>query len=151
MNSNIEYNQVCLPTYSAYKPLKSLNILSGKVVDKVGFANEPGEQNLLVITFTDKTYISLSIERDDDEHYYLENDWMARVGPGNVNGGIQDHWIDSQGKLHFDRYVQCLIDTGIWNVTEEEVEKLIKERDKHYEETEYAQYLRLKEKFENKE
>lgn len=57
---------------------------------------------------------------------------------------------DDVNKLEGNK-VQRRIDLGIWDVTEEEVQKLIAEYEKRSEQYEFQQYLRLKKKFDGRE
>ncbi len=124
------------------------DLLTGKVVEGMAFCDTP-EQHF-ILTFTDGTFISIGLNYNDDkEEWVLESDWISTTDPKCVNSGRLDHWIDSDGNLKFNKWVQDLIDLGIWEVTESEVQELIEKDKKAKEEQEYKEYLRLKEKYEN--
>ena len=140
---NTGKKQVCID----YRTTK--NSLSGKVIDSVAFCNKPDSEQHFILTFTDGTFISIGVDyNEDSSEYILENDWLPSCHPENVNSGHLDSWIDSSGKLRFSKWVQDLIDLGIWEVTEEEVQDLIEKDKKDKEEREYNEYLRLKAKYE---
>ena len=123
--------------------------LSGKIVDKVAFCDDPNSEQHFILTFTDGTYISIGLGySEDDQDYKLESDWVPTCTPENVNNGRLDHWIDSHGNLRFSKWVQDLVDLGIWEVSESEVQDLIKKQKEESEKREYNEYLRLKKKYE---
>lgn len=150
MKLNRDYTQQSVPeTYT----FDNYNLLKGKVVDKVAFTNR-GEydEQFFIITFTDHTYISIGLAYDEsDDELKLANNWI--IDPSCYSGGNFDchSYIDSKGKLHFDKWIDILRDLNIWYINEEEALQIIQADKKKQEEREYQQYLRLKEKFENKE
>jgi hypothetical protein len=119
--------------------------LKGKTIEKTSFHPSlyDAEENHLVITFTDGTYISVVIESDDD--YYLEEyipalSWYNPDAIGCISGG----------KFHYRKHIQQLIDVGVVKPIDENIlkEKIL-ENNKKQEMREYAQYEVLKKKFEN--
>lgn len=145
MKKNKEYKQIAVNWLSNYDDLND------KVVDKIAFNNNTiyDDQQQLIITFTDKTFIAIGIEYCDDGDKYILDDLYVS-DPECINNGCLDTHINKNGKLVFDKNFQQIIDLGIYDISIEEVEQRIAERKKKEEEREYTQYLRLKEKFENK-
>ena len=119
--------------------------LKGKTVEKTSFyANMyDADENHLVITFTDGTYISVVIDYDDD--YYLSNCIPSLdVYNANTLGYISD------GKFHYRKYFKQLIDIGAVKPLDENIlkEKILKKK-MNDELREYEYYEKLKKKFEN--
>lgn len=150
MERNKEYKQIILRAHEYNEALK------GKVVDKVVF-NDNGsyDTQFCIIMFTDKTYIAIGtgykdLESGNDEPN-LENYYVN--SPGCVDSGCFDchSWVDTEGNLHFYEWIQILKDLGLWIIDEKEAKKIIDRKNAEYEEREYQNYLRLKEKFEKKE
>ena len=99
--------------------------LKGKTVEKTSFyANMyDADENHLVITFTDGTYISVVIDYDDD--YYLSNCIPSLdVYNANTLGYISD------GKFHYRKYFKQLIDIGAVKPLDENIlkEKILKKK-----------------------
>ena len=151
MDLNKDYKQIYTHT------LKDYNELSGKVVDKIAFTDDGyHDENMFIITFTDKTFIAIGVRyRDLDNHddepqiedYYV-------MPPKCMNGGdFGCHlWIDNKtSEIHYDKWIQILKDFDIWQMSDSEVTEVIEKNKKAEEEREYQQYLRLKEKFEKKQ
>lgn len=119
--------------------------LKGKTIEKTSFYVNRGDadENHLVITFTDGTYISVVIDYDD--HYYLTEhipalSWYNADTIGYISGGV----------FHYRKYFKQLIDIGVVKPLDENVlkEKIL-ENDMKQELREYAQYENLKKKYEN--
>ena len=119
--------------------------LKGKTIEKTSLHTSMYhyDENHLVITFTDGTYISVVIESDDD--YYLEEyipalSWYNPDAIGRISGG----------KFHYRKHIKQLIDVGVVKPIDENIlkEKIL-ENNKKQELREYAQYEVLKKKFEN--
>ena len=161
MKLNKEYKQLRVNSFTGtrkrpdgmYEQYMDYDALKGKVVDKVAFTDRGcSDENLFIITFTDKTFIAVGTHyRDIDDHDdepQLEN--YCVMDPNCVNGGNYEcHcWVGSDGKVIFDEWITILKDLGIWEMEDDEVIKIIEEDKKKEEEREYQQYLRLKEKFE---
>lgn len=152
MELNKEYKQINVHNFSGYN--KDYNALKGKVVDKVGFYNR-GEydEQLFIITFTDKTFVAVGTEYNDSEgrkdEPLLENLYI--YAPMCLNGGdYRCHsWVDDTGKLRFDEWIDILRDLGIWKFTDEDAKAIMDKKQKDEEDWEYRNYLRLKEKYEN--
>ena len=146
MKQNDEFKQQNLSNY-----LRDYDGLKGKVVDKVAF-NDRGcyDEHMLIITFTDKTFICVGLGYVDDhnDEMELQNNWI--YPPGVINGGDYRHhiWVDDNNNLHFDKWIQILIDLGIWELDMDEAQEIIKKNDDKKEQKEYEEYLRLKAKFE---
>lgn len=147
MKKNKEYKQISVNDLNDYDCLK------GKVVEKVAFSNRGCyDENLFIILFTDKTYVAVGADYNDDEHYSdepkLDNYWV--MDPQCCNGGDYNCHIytDDKGNLRFDKWIQILKDFGIWELEMDEAQKIIAENKAKQEQREYEQYLRLKAKFE---
>ena len=110
--------------------------LKGKTIEKTSFYvnRYNSDENHLVITFTDGTYISVFIDYDDD--YFLSNCIPALDA---YNAYI------SEGEFHYRKYFKQLIDIGVV----EPIDENILENNMKEELREYAQYENLKKKFEN--
>lgn len=153
MDINEEYTQISVNSFSGAH--KNYDALKGKVVDKVAFTNRNSyDCQMLIITFTDKTFISVGVAYNDREGYkdesILENNWV--LAPQSINNGDYSvhSWTDSDGKLCFDEWINILRDLGIWIFNEDDAKVIMEQKAKEEEEREYRNYLRLKEKFEKK-
>ena len=119
--------------------------LKGKIIEKTSFHTNmnDSDENHLVITFTDGTYISVIIEYDND--YYLD-EYIPALSLYNSDtlGYI------SGGEFHYRKYFKQLIDIGAVKPIDENIlkEKIL-ENNMKQELGEYAQYESLKKKFEN--
>ena len=119
--------------------------LKGKTIEKTSFYVNRGDadENHLVITFTDGTYISVVIDYDDD--YYL-SDYIHALNSYSAD----DIGYISGEKFHYKKYFKQLIDIGAVKPLDEDIlkEKIL-ENEMKQELREYAQYEKLKKKFEN--
>lgn len=119
--------------------------LKGKTIEKTSFhpSMDDADENHLVITFTDGTYISVIIESDDD--YYL-GEYIPALSLYNSEG----LGYISGGEFHYRKHFEQLIDIGVVKPIDENIlkEKIL-EYNKKQELREYAQYEVLKKKFEN--
>ena len=127
---------------------------AGKTIEKAGIVNrgEMDEQMLLIL-FTDKTFVCITFDNytdpdSDIEEVRLQDRWIYEYSTLKENLSNYHSHIDSNGNIQFDLWVQMLIDFGFYQLTEEEA-KIIREKTiKAREEREYAEYLKLKEKYE---
>ena len=119
--------------------------LKGKTIEKTSLhiSVNDYDENHLVITFTDGTYISVIIEYDND--YFLDQlipalSWYNADSIGYVSGD----------EFHYRKYFKQLIDIGAVKPLDENIlkEKIL-DRERLDELREYAQYEKLKKKFEN--
>ena len=119
--------------------------LKGKTIEKTSFyaSMNNTDENHLVITFTDGTYISVVIEYDDN--YYLD-EYIPALSYYNADaiGYI------SGDEFHYRQYFKQLIDIGAVKPLDENIlkEKIL-ENNMKQELREYARYEELKKKFEN--
>lgn len=119
--------------------------LKGKTIEKTSFhpSMSDADENHLVITFTDGTYISIVIEYDDG--HYLD-EYIPALSSYNANalGYI------SGEEFHYRKFFKQLIDIGVVKPIDENIlkEKIL-EKNMKEELREYAQYEKLKKKFEN--
>lgn len=146
MKKSESFKQIFLNNNTKYDELK------GKVVDKVAFYNNDDyDCNICIILFTDKTYVAIGIEYDLNNDYVLDNYYVS--DPECINNGNYDchSHMDINGNLHFDRWIQILKDFGIWEIDENEAKEIIERQRKRDEDGEYELYLKLKEKYENKQ
>jgi len=145
MDLNKEYKQIFLRNDSEY------NLLKDKVVDKVAFTNTGSyDTHMCIITFTDKTFIALGTGYDNEDEPKLSNECI--IQPQNWNWGnfsLYMH-VNSDNKITYSPYIRILRDLNIWQFTDEEELAIIEKHKKDNEDYEYKEYLRLKEKFENK-
>jgi hypothetical protein len=119
--------------------------LKGKTIEKTSLHTSMyhSDENHLVITFTDGTYISIVIEYDNGHYldqYIPALSWYTEDSIGYVSGG----------EFHYRNYFKQLIDIGAVKPLDENIlkEKIL-ENNKKQELREYAQYEALKKKFEN--
>lgn len=146
MKRTEEYKQIFINDDTEYNRLK------GKVVDKVAFCNDDNyDCSYCLVLFTDKTYIAIGMEYNYDEDLILSNYYVS--DPQCINSGNYDchSHVDSNGNLHFYRWIQILKDFGIWEIDEQEAKEIIERQRKRDEDREYELYLKLKKKYENKQ
>lgn len=119
--------------------------LKGKTIEKTSLHTSMNntDENHLVITFTDGTYISVVIEYDND--YYLDQyipalSWYNADAIGYI----------SEGEFHYRKYFKQLIDIGAVKPLDENIlkEKIL-DKERLDELREYAQYEKLKKKYDN--
>ena len=119
--------------------------LKGKTIEKTSFYvnRDNSDENHLVITFTDGTYIGVVIEYDND-YCLAEN--MPEISFYNADA---IGYISGEEFL-YGAYFKQLIDIGIVKPLDENILKeAILKKKMDDELREYAQYERLKKKFEN--
>lgn len=122
------------------------NNLEGKVIDKVSFVtNEQNyDENQLLITFKDDSYIMVCIGLSDGEPVF-ENGYAMDLN----HYGIIPHYINSEGKVCFEPYIKYQIEQGVVEpMTEEELDALLSEKKRQFYDQRYKQYLELKKEFE---
>ena len=122
--------------------------LKGKTIAKTSFYvdTDDSDENHLVITFTDGTYIAVVIEYDAvDGGYFLyehipDSSWYDADALGYVSGE----------EFHYHKYFKQLIDIGVFEPIDKNIlkEKILKKK-KNDELREYEYYEKLKKKFEN--
>lgn len=129
---------------------------SQKIIEKAGFCKDGdrGEQ-MLLITFTDKTFICVTFDYKEnnnstEDEFELQDNWLIKSSQFEEALAKYHSYIDSEGKVCFDLWVQMLLDFGFYQLTPEKAKEIKEAHFKHQEELEYANYLRLKEKFEGK-
>lgn len=146
MKRTKEYIQIFINDDTEY------NALKGKMVDKVAFCNDDSyDCSYCLVLFTDKTYIAIGMEYNGNDDFILSNYYVS--DPKCINGGnyVCHSHVDSNGNLRFDRWIQILKDFGIWEIDENEAKEIIERQRKRDEDREYELYLKLKEKYENKQ
>lgn len=119
--------------------------LKGKTIEKTSFYvnRDNSDENHLVITFTDGTYIGVVIEYDND-YCLAEN--MPEISFYNADAV---GYISGEEFL-YGTYFKQLIDIGVVKPLDENILKeAILKKKMDDELREYAQYERLKKKFEN--
>ena len=119
--------------------------LKGKTIEKTSLHTSMyhSDENHLVITFTDGTYISVVIEYDDG--HYLDQ-YITPLTCYNADG----IGYVSGDEFHYREYFKQLIDIGAVKPIDENILKEeILENNMKQELREYAQYEVLKKKFEN--
>ena len=119
--------------------------LKGKTIEKTSLhtSMNHSDENHLVITFTDGTYISVVIEYDND--YYLDQ-YITALSCYSAD----DVGYISEGEFHYRKYFKQLIDIGAVKPLDENIlkEKIL-DRERLDELREYAQYEKLKKKYDN--
>ena len=119
--------------------------LKGKTIEKTSFhpSMNNSDENHLVITFTDGTYISFVIEYDDA--HYLDQ----YITPLSCYNAEAIGYI-SKGEFHYRKHFKQLIDIGAVKPLDENIlkEKILEDNMKQ-ELREYVLYENLKKKFEN--
>ena len=124
--------------------------LKGKVVDTYAFdkgLEDPEEQSHLIIKFTDGTFICIGVELDETDNcgYMLDNKYCSEL----ENYHSLPYYIDIRGKFHLESYIMDRIKMGVIKpLSEERIEKLIKEEEEERRNRRYKKYLELKEEFE---
>ena len=119
--------------------------LKGKTIEKTSLhiSVNDYDENHLVITFTDGTYISVIIEYDSD--YCLD-----QLIPALSCYSADAIGYISGGEFHYRKYFKQLIDIGAVKPLDENIltEKIL-DKERLDELREYAQYEKLKKKFAN--
>lgn len=119
--------------------------LKGKTIEKTSLHTNmvSSDENHLVITFTDGTYISIVIEYDNN--YYLDQ-YIPALSCYSADG----IGYISEGEFHYRKYFKQLIDIGAVKPLDENIlkEKIL-DRERLDELREYAQYEKLKKKYDN--
>ena len=139
--------QIFLTPYNLTDPS-----LSGKTVDKAAYNYdlEDLDKNQFIITFTDGTYVSIGISRRDgylSTEYILDN---KSIVPLESYCPYPDCYVDANGEVHLTHDVRQQIALGVIEpLSTEKIKELLEAEKKRDREREYAQYLRLKAKFEN--
>lgn len=119
--------------------------LQGKTIEKTSFCvnMNDADENHLVIKFTDGTYIGVIIDYDNG-HYLSESIPSLSCFNANSIGYIRNE------EFYYHRYYQQLIDIGaVLPLPENELKEEILRKKRIDELREYAQYEKLKQKFEN--
>ena len=122
--------------------------LKGKTIEKTSFYADRGnyDENHLVITFTDGTYITVVIEYDGvDGGYFLyehipDSSWYNADALGYISGE----------EFRYHNNFKQLIDIGVFEPIDKNIlkEEILKKK-MNDELREYEYYERLKKKFEN--
>lgn len=128
--------------------------MSGKTVDKAAYNydSEYLDKNQFIITFTDGTYVAIGIDKRDS---YLSSDLILdnkSIVPLESYSPYPDCYVDANGGVHLTHDVCQQIALGIIEpLSIEKIKELLEAEKRKTREREYAQYLRLKAKFENEE
>ena len=150
MKKNNDYKQI----YLAREAKDNYDLLFGKTVDKVAvcFGGWAHDTQHLVITFTDKTFISVGLQYQDDDTDRMElcDDY---VSDPNWYHGVDTFvaYVDSNNKVRFGKYYKQLIDLGLWEVDADEVAQIIARQQRERDMRDWQLYLSLKEKFEDRD
>ena len=119
--------------------------LKGKTIEKTSLhtSMNNSDENHLVITFTDGTYISVIIEYDNG-HYLDQYIPALSYYDADCVGYI------SEGEFHYRKYFKQLVDIGAVKPLDENILKdKILDRERLDELREYAQYEKLKKKYDD--
>jgi hypothetical protein len=108
---------------------------------------------MFLILFTDKTFVCVGMEykEDNTDEMKLTDNWIQSQKVYNDSLEVYHSYVSPEGKVSFDLWLQMLIDMGFYHLSDEEVKRIKAEHARKEEEREYANYLRLKEKFEGKQ
>lgn len=126
------------------------NDLSGKTVKEIAFhlGRYHLDENQVILTFTDNTFIAFGIERDEDDIMLVNNHFP----PLESYGIYPPHKIDANGNVCFEDYIQQQINLGVIKpMSEERLKQLVEDYNNKQRERDRQQYLRLKEMFEKEE
>ena len=128
------------------------DVLSGKVVREVGFLRTMTnyDNNQLIITFTDGTYIHIGIDKDYFEcsDHYLEN---IVIHPLHAFHNMGDCYVKDD-KVVYSPCRSMQIEMGVHpHIDEQALVKAVNDKKEKEFQEEYQTYLRLKAKFENHE
>lgn len=124
--------------------------LSGKTVKGIAFhVNRfDSDENQVIITFTDNTFIAFGIEKDEDDFMLVNNHFP----PLECYGTYPPHKVDANGNVCFEDYIQQQINLGVvLPMSKERLKQLVDDYNKKQRERDRQQYLRLKEMFEKEE
>lgn len=124
--------------------------LSGKTVKGIAFHVNRfySDENQVIITFTDNTFIAFGIEKDEDDFMLVNNHFP----PLESYGTYPPHKVDANGNVCFEDYIQQQINLGVvLPMSKERLKQLVDDYNKEQRERDRQQYLRLKEMFEKEE
>lgn len=150
MKINEEYHQIRLNPYNQDEN----ELCNGKTIENIRFSTDGSHTtNFLIITFTDKTYIAIGIDYDEDEcqNYdpYLKNYFLQPTYNSNIIKDIVEKYsYIKDGKLCFVRWVEYLRELNLLNINKREIQNIINQKRNKEESILYEQYLKLKEHFE---
>ena len=148
MEINKEYKQIYLNDDNAEE-------FDGKTIKYVSMVTDKDtiDQNEIIIVFTDKTFCVIGIDENYDDVNRLSEITLCNTQldhPLYHNNGELTHTVHN-GKLRFEPYIKKRIESGLWIVTEQDVEKLKAKHKRDRDVYDYKQYLRLKKQFEGRE
>lgn len=128
-------------------------VLIGKTIKDISFLNTDfAHDSQLLITFTDDTFIGLTIEGEDDKYNYphFENYYPIPLNcyNGNVVGYTYTDFVTNQANFRYYPFISEQIRLGLIEDDKESVMQRIEEEKKRADKRDYEEYLRLKEKFE---
>lgn len=126
------------------------NDLSGKTVKEIAFhlGRYHMDENQVILTFTDDTFIAFGIERDEDDIMLVNNHFP----PLESYGIYPPHKVDANGNVCFEDYIQQQINLGVIKpMSEERLKQLVEDYNNKQRERDRQQYLRLKEIFDKEE
>ena len=126
--------------------------LKGKVVDTYAFCkghNDVDEESHLIIKFTDGTYICVGVDMDElDASSVFDNKFCPELS----SYFSLPYYIDVTGKFHLEDYLRQRIEMGVIEpMSDEDVEKIVKNEMEERRNKRYKEYLKLKAEFETKD
>jgi hypothetical protein len=136
MRGNILKERLCV-TYDSGTAHKE--VLVGKTIDKFALINDCDGESMLIVTFTDNSFIALEIFYDEDRREYVFEDACVLLPDGGAY--VRD------GKLYYTRIYQTLKDLGVIELDDSSVQEEIEKREFNDEHREFLNYIRLKAKF----
>lgn len=122
--------------------------IEGKTIDKcrVAISSEETGYNQIIISFTDGTYCVIRIEEDDATYNRCFFDAFC---PELSSYGTPPHYVNAYMKVVFEKFIRDQIELGIIEpMTDEDLQKIIDDRNEKIRNAEYKRYLELKAKFE---
>ena len=126
--------------------------LKGKVVDTYAFCRGDGdveEESHLIIKFTDGTFICVGLDVDDVRgDYSLDNKYCHELSQYRSI----PYYLDITDKFHLEYYIRQRIEMGVIEpMSDEDVEKIVKNEMEERRNKRYKEYLKLKAEFETKD
>lgn len=122
--------------------------IEGKTIDKcrVATSREETDHNQIIISFTDGTYCVIHIDEDESTYtrYFLD-----AFCPELSSYRTPPHYFNASMKVVFQKFIRDQIELGIISpMTDEDLQKIIDDRNEKIRNAEYKRYLELKAKFE---
>lgn len=152
MENKLKNNGYTFIGQSDVEYLKIKNLLTpkckGKVVENCGYIED---EEIFIITFTDKTYIMLSPSTNDYDDPVLTFKALPDISQYSQYFYDNNFKFDSCGNMVIEPWVNMMIDFGLWNADPDAIKKSQEASRLAHRKRDYQRYLELKQKFENGE